>query len=168
MALRNALPNPLEWPGQLSYDGENLYQWFAAASVSLGSMGATAMFALSMLTFAQLSFANFVYELTFPSSVPVVGGVLVFPFLTLMGGVVAVPIAFGMINIATEKSGLYDDANGMMVFSALTLIIAGTQTAFDFSELLLSVLLSVGVVYLGLYVARVVNIGRRNIGSSAN
>lgn len=168
MALRNALPNPLELGTQLSYDGENLYQWFAAASLSVGSVGTFGMFLLSMLSFAQLSFANFVYDLTFPSSVPVVGGVLVFPFLTLVTGVLAVPVAFGVINIAAEKSVLYDDANGMMVFSALTLIFAGTQTAFDFSELLLSVLLSVGVVYLGLYVARVVNIGRRNIGSSAN
>ena len=161
----NALPNPFEFIKQLRYDEgqETLYQWFAAASMSVGSVATFVMMIGSIISFAQLSFANFVYDLTFPEMIPVVGGVVALPFLTVVTAVVSVPIAFGLINISEDKSVLYDDANGMMVFSAVTLLFASTQTAIEFESLLVSILMSVGVVYLGLYVLRVLNLGRRKI-----
>lgn len=162
MALRNAIPNPLEFIGQLHKGpGESWDQWFVAASFSLGAIFTFALFVLNLLTYAQLSFANFVENVFVPDFVPIAGGAPLFPFMTLATALIAVPVTFYMIDLGGNREQLYDDANGMLVFSGLTLIISSTQTAFDFTSLLGGVAVTVGSIWVLLYIIRVVTNVRR-------
>lgn len=165
MALRNAIPNPMEYVGQLrpNLGTEGLDEWFIAASFSIGGIATFVLMVMTLLSYAQLSFTNFVYTLRIPETLPVAGGALLFPFLTIVAGMLAVPLAFGIIDIADNREQLYDDANGMLLFSAVTLIVTGTQTAFEFSTLLESAMLTVGIIYIPLYLWRVTE-ERRRIG----
>lgn len=162
MALRNAIPNPLEFIGQIRKGpNESWDQWFVAASFSLGSILTFLLFVLTILTYAQLSFAHFVFDVTIPGFVPIVGGALMFPYFTITTAVIAVPLTFYLIDLSGDRQQLYDDANGMLVFSAISLIVASTQTAFNFSDLLGGVLITVGSIWSVLYVARVASNARR-------
>jgi len=167
MAIRNAIPNPFQFIGQLRPDPnrETWGQYAVAASASLGSIATFVMMVGTLLSIGQFGFANFVQTLRFPESIPLVSNALVFPFFTILTAVLAVPLSFYLIDLSDNRQQLHDDANGMLVFSAITLLIFGTQTAFDFASTLEAVMFMAGAAFLVLYVVRFLRYGKRMVAS---
>jgi hypothetical protein len=104
---------------------------------------------------------DFLTGLAFPDSLPVVGGAPLLPWLVTVNLVVTPILAFeyatgvDLLVDGDSKHQLRDDAFGSLVLSGLGLIGLGLQVNFELSSLVKLVALTLGPLFIGLFVVQV-------------
>lgn len=154
---RNYIPQLDEVPSQLSKGEDEAWdEYVAALLVTLGEIASAVGLALALLSLFQVQGArDLLLNTTVAFPLGVIGQLNVFLYLMVTGVMVAVPLALQVQLVSDEKLHLVDDANTVILFSTVALVLVLLQTQSGLEPFVVAAMYTAALTWGVLYIVRI-------------